>query len=232
MKKLAFIPARAGSKRLPGKNTINLKGRPLISYTLDVVLGSLCFDAVVVSTDDSRVRSICNKYVGLHVEDRPPALATDTATVVQVLHQLLTENPCYKNKYEIYGVFLPTTPFRKEIDIKSGLSLLTEDVDSVISVSKCDVPPQYAMRIEGGGILQAVDVLPFITDKIQKQQQEVLYYQIGFFYIGWVASFLRLRSFFQGIMVPYIVPRVQATDIDNSFDLFIAESVLDCSKWG
>lgn len=226
MKKLALIPARAGSKRLPNKNIVNLNGKPLISYTIDVVLRSLCFDDVVVSTDDSKVKSICNEYSDLCVEERPPELATDIATVAQVLRQLITENSNYKDKYEIYGIFLPTSPFRKVVDIRNGMELLTKRVDSVISVSEYNAPPQYAMRIKTGGRLQAVNEFSFITGKTRKQQQEILYHQVGLLYIGWVSSFLKYCSFFLGTVAPYIIPNIQAIDIDNSFDLFVARSVM------
>src|ERR1700686_1928854 len=83
MSAVAIIPARGGSKRLPRKNIIDFLGKPIIGYTIDAALQSGCFERVVVSTEDDEIAGVA-EACGASVDRRAPALATDSAGVVDV----------------------------------------------------------------------------------------------------------------------------------------------------
>ena len=106
-KKIAIIPARAGSKGLPDKNVLMLLDRPLIAYTIEAAVSSNLFDKVIVSTDSERYKTIA-EYYGAEVMLRSAELSSDTATSYMVIEDVLKNNP----GYEIIALLQPTSPFR------------------------------------------------------------------------------------------------------------------------
>ena len=116
---LAIIPARGGSKGLPGKNIKNLCGKPLISYTINAALSATCIDKVIVSTDDESIAQIAVDNGAEVPFIRPSEIATDTASAVDVyLHAIDFMNTKKDREIKKFIVLLPTVPFRtaKHID--------------------------------------------------------------------------------------------------------------------
>jgi len=112
---IGLIPARGGSKRLPGKNVRLMHDKPLICWTIEAALLSE-LDAVYVSTDDKLVTSICSGYMGLHVIDRPPHLADDLATSFDVVEHALNIVDCDR-----IMLLQPTSPLRKTRHINEAM---------------------------------------------------------------------------------------------------------------
>ena len=88
MKAIAIIPARSGSKRLPRKNILNFRGKPIIAYTIESALETNLFERVIVSTDDSEIANAAESF-GAEIHIRPPELGTDNARVVDVCEHLV-----------------------------------------------------------------------------------------------------------------------------------------------
>ena len=137
---LVIIPARGGSKGLPGKNIKILNGKPMICYTIDVARSIVADENICVSTDDSHIIDVVNNY-GLDVPFvRPTELASDTSTTNDVLLHALS---FYEDKGLIYDVIVllqPTSPLRKQIELQEALSLYNSDIDMVVSVTKSHTP--------------------------------------------------------------------------------------------
>lgn len=136
MKVLAIIPARGGSKRIRHKNTKELWGRPLISYTIEASRGCACIDATVVSTDDSRIAEVAHNC-GAEVIARPAALATDDAKTEPVLLQVVEELENRGRSYDVIILLQATSPLRKTADIASAFAqFVREGADSLVSVTE------------------------------------------------------------------------------------------------
>jgi len=149
MKPLVVIPARGGSKGVPGKNIKILGGKPLIQWTIEEARKVFPDELICVSTDDNEIKEIVEK-AGLRVPFlRPGELATDTAGTYEVLIHAI-------NFYEQKGYFpnvlillQPTSPFRKAEHIKEALTLYSNDIEMLVSVKETKVNPYFVIREEG-----------------------------------------------------------------------------------
>lgn len=150
MKILAVVPARGGSKRLPGKNIKLLGGRPLIAWTIEAALLSGATCAVVVSTDDPQIGAVAQTFGASVPGMRPAHLATDTATSVDVVLHALDE---YESAHgPVDGVMLlqPTSPFRSAQSICQAVALFQADTSRpVVSVCAASTHPAWCFRLEG-----------------------------------------------------------------------------------
>jgi CMP-N-acetylneuraminic acid synthetase len=135
---LAIIPARGGSKRLPGKNIKDMHGKPLITWTIEKAGQSGVFKKIVVMTDDDKIAEVAKKSGDIETFILPPELATDTAYVGDAIKYMLDE---YEKKGEVYEEFIllePTAPGRTAEHIKDVAKMLIEriDADSVVGVTE------------------------------------------------------------------------------------------------
>ena len=134
---LAIIPARAGSKRLPGKNIIDFAGKPMISWSIEAALASKYIDNVIVSTEDNNIAKISKRFGAEVPFLRPKELATDEANSVDVIISVL-DNLQLRNIFYDYIILLqPTSPLRGVRDINKSIELmLFKECASVVSVCK------------------------------------------------------------------------------------------------
>ncbi len=225
IKSLAIIPARGGSKRLPRKNVLGLAGKPLVCWTMDAALKSGCFSRIILSSDDDEILDLAKKYDGIDAVRRDPKFAADTAKALDlVCHMVDDIGP---DKFDTVTLLLPTCPFRNASDIKEGFKLLTEDVDSVVSIMDFEFPPQLSIKEDKEtGLLKGVfDPCPLITGDTRSQDQEPIYRPNGGFYMSWWNSFVKNRNYFKGKVKGYHMPRY--VDIDEKVDLKYAQFLID-----
>ena len=137
---LAVITARAGSKRLPDKNILDLAGKPLIAWTIEPAKQSKFIDKIIVSTDSIKIKNISEKY-GVEVPFiRPKELASDSASSISVLkHAILF----YKNKFDYIVLLQPTSPLRKTLDIDNAIKMLGEKTEAIVSVCETEHSPLW-----------------------------------------------------------------------------------------
>ena len=151
----AFIPARAGSKRLPGKVLADLGGKPLLAWTVEAALASEAFEDVVVCSEDETVRAVA-RQCGASACDRPAALADDRATVAEVVqwwreHQEVTRP---------VAVLLPTSPFRTPATIRRAVETFQRRACAeLLSIVPYEHPPQWALIRNGLGVEPAYPAL-------------------------------------------------------------------------
>lgn len=220
MKILAVIPARGGSKRLPGKNTRVLGGRPLIVWSIDMANGIPDVCDILVSTDDSSIASISSTAGALVPWLRPCDLATDSATSVDtVLHAL----DWYESAHGLVdGVMLlqPTSPYRSRETILQGLETFGRQRRSVVAVSEVKVDPARCFFIEENGLKMCIPA----PDGTQKAAYAVN----GALYLITPAELRESRSFFGTTSIPLVVnSHRESLDIDDDFDWWLAEQMLE-----
>ena len=143
MNVLVIIPARGGSKGIPGKNIKPLHGKPLIYYTIDAARCITDDSHICVSTDDEHIIEVVEKY-GLKVAfKRPSELATDTSGTYEVLLHALRFYESKGEQFDAVVLLQATSPFRTGEHVKEALALYTKDVDMVVSVKETDANPYY-----------------------------------------------------------------------------------------
>ena len=226
MRILALIPARGGSKRLPGKNTRTLGGKPLIAWSIDAAknIGGIC--DILVSTDDPQIAAV-SKEAGAYVPWlRPAEFATDTATSVDVaLHAL---DWYEKARGAIDGLLLlqPTSPFRTPQTIRQGIELFRKNpMDLVLAVVCPHAHPLWALKLEGEYLVRYA---PGSGLETRSQDLPQVYLPTGSLYVVAPAVLRATRSFVGARAVPLLIePPHEALDIDTVWDFKIAEMVAD-----
>ena len=127
----AFIPARGGSKGIPGKNIKTFAGKPLIVHSIEYALNCTQIDRVVVSTDDDKIAKITRK-AGAKVVIRPPELSIDSATTESAIHHFVNK---FNKKPDILVLLQPTNPFRPKGSLDNALTHFTNNgFDSLLSI--------------------------------------------------------------------------------------------------
>ena len=222
---LAIIPARAGSKGLPGKNTISLNGRPLIMWTIDAAIKSKCFSDVVVTSNDDAVLNIADSYGDFVTPiKRPEELCGDEIPGVSVaLHTVQVRPDCE------YAMFLqPTSPLRTIEDIKGACKFGVENqLESLVSLTEVSKHPNWMFNLEDGSmLLSPYDDLGLhnIRQTIPKLYQ--LNGAIYFFKTKWAQeSKTLISSNTRGFLMPF----ERSVDIDTKYDLLLAEQIMSQS---
>lgn len=225
MRILALVTARGGSKRLPGKNIRLLGGRPLIAWSIDAVRGMAEIADVLVSTDDSATAEIARSNGALVPWLRPDALATNTASSVDVaLHGLAWYETARGN---VDGLLLlqPTSPFRRRSTVQWGIELFqSRQHRTVIGVSPASSHPGSCFKLKGDGLV------PFIAGADQSarsQDLEPAYVVNGGFYLIAPAELRREKSFYAASPVALVSEAPEERiDIDTEWDWKMAETFL------
>lgn len=225
MKWLFVIPARGGSKGIPGKNVKPLGGKPLIHYSLEFAR-LFASDADICVSTDSDVIAESVKNINYHLPFvRPGHLATDTAGSYEVLQHA---EAFYRNSGREYdGVVLlqPTSPFRERVHLEEALKLFRSDVDMVVSVSESAANPYYNLFEEDAeGFLHVSKGSGAYT---RRQDAPSVYAYNGSLYIINTRSLREKKSFASfGRIIKYVMSNQYSVDIDTQADWNYAEHIL------
>jgi len=218
--RIAVIPARGGSKRIPRKNIKPFAGKPMIAYAIEAALGSGLFDRVLVSTDDVEITDIARQYGAEAPFVRPADLADDhTPTVPVIAHAI--------EAYEALGwevvaacCIYPSVPFMQINDLRETWNLLEQGkAGYTFPVSEFPSAIQRALKCDNDGVIH-----PFFPEceLVRTQDLETAYHDAGQFYWGWRDSWLKLsRIHSHGIGLP--IPNWRVVDIDTPDDWTRAE---------
>ncbi len=229
MRRIALIPARGGSKRLPRKNIADFEGRPIIAWTIESARAAGLFDEVLVSTEDAEISAIAQKH-GAAIDRRSPELATDDARVLDVCVDFLDRREKAGQSYDILCALYPTAPLRTAEDIAATVALIEPGVcEFSMAVTSYPLAPHQAMRIAPAG-----DMSPMWPDLIEKRASEIgaLCTDNGSTYAVYVPAFRRLKSFFGPGLKGHMMPRERSQDIDEPIDLEIARVLARRMKAG
>jgi len=203
-----------------------LGGRSLVAHTLSAAQESGCFSKIFLSSDDSDILDLSNAYETVVPLERSKFLSGDHVTALELVCEI-TSSPEIREAYDVVALLLPTCPFRTADHIREGFSLMTDDVDGVISLTTYEFPPQLSVRLDSGLIQHVFDPCPLITGDTRSQDQKVIYRPNGGFYIQWMESFIRNQNFWRGKVKGYEMDRLDSVDIDTELDLKYAQFVMD-----
>lgn len=220
---VAIVPARAGSKRLPGKNMALLGGEPLVAYTLRAALGAKRLSRVVVSTDDAELARFATA-AGVEVFfPRPAELATDTASVIDVLRHVVHVLEEKGESVDVVVLLQPTSPFRTNQHIDAALELFTSSrVDTVTTVRPVSEHP-YWLWVHEQDHLSPLYAPEHIA--MGRHQLPPYYVETGAIYIV-SREVLSRDGLYGDRVVPFLMNELASVDIDTPLDLAWADFLL------
>jgi N-acylneuraminate cytidylyltransferase len=219
--RLAVIPARGGSKRIPRKNIKLFCGKPMIAWSIEAALQSGCFDQIVVSTDDAEISEVARQHGAQVPFMRPAELSDDhTGTTAVIAHAIDWFKQRGQPPQQVCCLYA-TAPFVSVEDLRQGLTVLTESAcDYAFSVTSYAFPIQRAIRINDAGRVQMFNPEHFNT---RSQDLEEAYHDAGQFYWGRAEAWLQERIIFSSASAPVLLPRHRVQDIDTPQDWVRAE---------
>lgn len=220
--KIAVIPARGGSKRIPRKNIMLFHGKPMISYAIQAAIASKIFDHVIVSTDDSEIGEIARAYGAEIPFVRPPELADDhTPTVPVIAHAIRTCNELGWSVDDVCCIY-PGVPFISTEDLRTGYELLVSSgAQYVFPVTGFPSPIQRALKRFADGTVR-----PFQPEYAATRTQDLEpgFFDVGQFYWGRKSAWLdSLNIHLNGTTL--VIPEWRVVDIDTLADWERAERV-------
>lgn len=222
-----IIPARAGSKGLPGKNIKILGDKPLVSYSIEFALqireGN---DEICVTTNDEDVFKIASNFGIPPIFKRPKELSTDTTPSSEVISHVLNEYKKINKTFDKIVLLQPTSPFRKISDYVGMKKLYTEkNAEMVVSVKIAKENPFFNLFKENdNGRLE-----PFVNDSSYTRRQDCpkAFAYNGSIYIVSVYAFEQKKTFSFDQIYMYLMPEERSIDIDNPVDWVLAEYFLN-----
>ena len=222
---LGLIPARGGSKGLPGKNLKNLSGKPLIAWTVEASLQSKYIDKTVVTTDSKDIASIAKKYGASTPFLRPAELAGDTARSVDAVFHTLEQLAKAGEIYDITVFMQPTSPLRTAENIDNALEyFFKKKANSVISVCECEHSPVWSNILPHDN-----NMTGFVREEYKNlpRQKIPTHYRInGAIYIGYNNYIKENDGFLAKETCAYIMEEKNSVDIDTIIDFKLAEIIL------
>ena len=226
---IGMIPARAGSKRVPGKNVRNFAGHPLIAYTISAAVDSGLFRSVIVSTDSAEVAELC-RYYGAEVPFlRPPEYAGDKSPDIEWIQYTLGRLKSEGELTDAFSILRPTSPFRLPQTIQRAWErFLSVDADSLRAVELCRQHPGKMWTLDGammkpllddGGLNPPWHSTPY-------QALPIVYAQNASLEIGWTRVPLEQGTIAGKRIVPFLTEEFEGFDINKQEDWWLAEIFL------
>ena len=225
---LSIIPARGGSKGLPGKNIKLLNGLPLIAHSIRVAQACKSITRVVVSTDDESIASIAKEYGAEVPFMRPSVLADDDASAIDVyLHAVKELERLENTSFRDLCVLLPTSPLRNIDDIDSCIRLYRDnDAEVVLSVTETKPLEWHLSRDRKTHSLKTiidVDKKQAIYNRQALGEPPVILN--GSIYVLNISALERTRTYFGNSTFGYVMPSIRSVDIDTEDDFRMAEAL-------
>lgn len=222
---IAVVPARLGSKGLPGKNMRMLGGRPMSAWTIEAALSSSLVDEVVVTSDDDEVLELATSMGVSSVRRRAPALALDTTPMTAVIDDVIKALASPPAEDGILVLLQPTSPLRTANHIDEALRQMTHAAaEAVIAVCKAEHSPLLMNTLPPDRMMGDF-VPPDIRGRNRQELQQ--YYRInGAMYASSIAYFHRSAGFLGSSTVAFVMRQEDSVDVDTEFDFSLAECVL------
>ena len=225
MKVLGIIPARGGSKSIPLKNIRIISKKHLISYTINTAIKSKVFDYIVVSTDHKKIKKISAKYNDVLVFDRPKKIAGDKSSTEETVLDVIKKIK-QKNNFLPDWIFIlePTSPLRSTKTILKALSLIkkNKNINSLLTIKKIINTPTKLFK----------DRINYITKRVSRRQDRKSFYEeSSTLYCVKCSYFLKYKKIVENNPFSFLVPKIEAIDINDKEDFKIAEAVLKSKNY-
>lgn len=231
MKLLTIIPARAGSKGIPGKNRQMIYGKPLLAWTIECALATPDLERIVVSSDDEEIVALAAAYPGITAQRRPEHLAQDTTPITEVIeHVLREEEAAGQGTYDAVLLLQPTAPIREPRHVVGAVAALKPGVNAVISVvAMRDIHPARMYRLDTDAILQPI--IP-AYEKARRQDIPPAYYRNGCIYLVRVDAFHQQRTMMAKPAAGYEMEDKLLLNIDEPRDMLVADTLIAAWREG
>jgi len=224
---LAIIPARGGSKGLPGKNIKELCGKPLIAWSIEAGLECQYLDEIVVTTDCQKIANISRKYGASVPFLRPGFLSTDTATSFDVIKHTVEY---YKNElgkeFDYIVLLEPTSPLRKFNDIEIPIRrLIDSHADAIVGICKTeDQNPAFLVTKNKNECITGYESTNMKV--LRRQDIQDVYFFEGTIYISKINILLKRKTFYHENTIGYEVPKFKSLEIDDIEDFVMVEAMM------
>ncbi|MBO1224047.1 MAG: acylneuraminate cytidylyltransferase family protein [Candidatus Scalindua sediminis] len=224
---LAIIPARGGSKGIPGKNIRLLCGKPLIAYTIEAVLASVLIDRIIISTDDPKIAEVARQYDVEIPFMRPKELAKDDSLAIDnYIYTIDRLNKEFDNNYEEFVVLLPTVPLRLSEDIDKAIELFhNKNAESVISCAEVGHPLEWICSINDHGVIQRSNDVD-IKKMMNRQESQAGYIPNGAIFVFKHSLLKEKCSYYSDKTYAYVMPPERSIDIDTESDFEFVEFLM------
>lgn len=225
---VAIIPARGGSKRIPGKNIKDFLGKPIIHYSIKAAIKSGLFERVVVSTDSEEIADVALKAGAEVPFMRPESLSNDVAATAPVLEHAINWLNGHGDRVKYFCCIYATAPFVTSKSIQDGFSLLTQRrAPTVFTVTTFESCVFRGLRVTEDGHIK---MLWPENEAKRSQDFEEVYYDAGQLY--WLDSdkFLKNKTLWPPDTLPLVLPRHLVQDIDTAEDWEAAEMNYESCK--
>ena len=228
---VGLIPARAGSKRVPNKNVLQLQGHPLLAYTISAALDSGVFEKVIVSTDSDEYAQIALHYGAEVPFLRPNSLAQDSSADIGWVAHALENLALIGYEFEIFSILRPTSPFRNASTIRRAYEEFSSrtDIDSIRAVELCSQHPGKMWRIKGDHLVPLLSVQPDGLDWFSSPTQSLpeVWVQNASLEIAFSRCVLESESISGSRIAPFKTVFPEGIDINSEFDFARAKMVVD-----
>lgn len=224
---VALIPARSGSKRVPGKNVRRLGAHPVLAYTVSAALDSHVFDEVIVSTDDGTYAEIATHYGARVPFLRPAALAGDRSPDIEWVEDTLARLEAGGRVFDCFSLLRPTSPFRQPETIRRAWQAFTAEtgVDSLRAVERCRQHPGKMWVVNGARMTPLLPGGP--TDQpwhsSQTQTLPEVYVQNASLEIAWTRVVSNGRTIAGNVVMPFFTEGFEGFDVNTADDWLLAE---------
>jgi N-acylneuraminate cytidylyltransferase len=218
---LAIITARGGSKGLPGKNTIDLGGKPLLAWSIEAARQSRYVDRLVLSSEDDDIIAIAEKFGCEAPFRRPRELATDAATIELVLIHALDH---LDEVFDYLVLLQPTSPLRIAADIDGAIALCAEHgAPACVGMCETAKPVEWMYRVGDDA-----GVKPIVGEIVTNRRQELpaTYVINGAVYVAQVDWYREHRGFLGPATLAWRMPPERSIDIDTELDLIVARALV------
>jgi CMP-N-acetylneuraminic acid synthetase len=220
---LGLVVARGGSKGLPRKNVLPLGGRPLIAWTVEAARGARSLTRAIVSSEDAEILERAREAGGETPFVRPAALATDTASSLDVALHALDWLAAHESQHPDVLVLLPATaPMRRARHIDEAVTTLLGDatLEAVVAVTDPDYPPYWMLTVTAGRLAW---LFPEGGKAERRQDLPTAFRPNGAIYAIRTAALRAQRTFYPRVTAPYVMPRAESVNIDSALDFRLAE---------
>jgi len=223
MRVIAVVPARGGSKTVPGKNIKLLSGKPLLQWSIEIGKSVAEIDRVIVSTDDEQIAEVA-RNCGAEVYRRPAHLATDEALVIDALRDLIQTLRQAGENDGIMVLLEPTCPLRSTEDVAACLQLLGEGYDSAATFTEAALNPHRAWKIDAR---KPEVFIPGAIPWLPRQKLPRAYQLNGAVY-AFKTSLLEANgnSLLVGKAGAVVMPSDRSVDIDDALDFTVVETLM------
>lgn len=226
---LAIVPARSGSKGLPGKNVRPLHGKPLLAWPISAATGSRYVDRTIISTDDADYARIAVEHGAEAPFLRPAELAVDTAPSIGFILHALDWLEASGETFGYVVLLEPTSPLTEPSDVDAALEQLTgreAQADAIVGIAPMETThPAFAVRRGNNGA-----IWPLMSENFgnlpRRQDLEPIFALDGSLYISTPAALRREHSFTHGRTLGYVTDRIKAFEVDDLADFICIEALM------